>query len=169
MHCLHCVERHIEDLRDSVQVHRGKSEREHTWGGWFFFFSRKSGMFFEGPFRCRYICCQADRFTGGTLYLREAKGSQVKCFISNCQRHLVKITEDKIWTSTTVAPKKKQTHEIYDWKQWVWLRIMVRWWWGVTARVQSHDVNHIPIGFCRYPHLSPDGLLCKRSFCELFV
>ena len=72
-----------------------KSEREHTWGAWFFFIyffsfltelrlvSFFSFFFLRGPFRCRDICCREDRFTGGTLYWREG------CFLSNCQRHLV--------------------------------------------------------------------------------
>lgn len=70
--------------------------REEEWEGthlkgMIFVFSQKSVFcfFFERPFRCRYICCQENRFTGGTRYWREGKGSQLKCFLSNCQRHLV--------------------------------------------------------------------------------
>lgn len=70
-----CGETHGGLERLSAGAER-KSEREHTWGGWFIylFSSQKSGLFLEGPFRCRDICCREDRFTGGTLYWREGKG-----------------------------------------------------------------------------------------------
>lgn len=84
----------MEDLRDSVQVQRGRVRGNTPEGPDFFFiyfFSfltelRLVSFFFSflrGPFRCRDICCREDRFTGGTLYWREG------CFLSNCQRHLV--------------------------------------------------------------------------------
>ncbi len=47
MHCLHCVERHMEDLRDSVQVQRGRVRGNTPEGAEFFFFpSQKSGLCF---------------------------------------------------------------------------------------------------------------------------
>lgn len=61
-----CGETHGGLERLSAGAER-KSEREHTWGGWFFsiFFHTKVSVFFfffEGPFRCRDISCQKDRF-----------------------------------------------------------------------------------------------------------
>lgn len=84
----------MEDLRDSVQVQKGRVRGNTPEGADFFFsltkvrlvfvFSFVFFSFFEGPFRCRYICCQEDRFTGGTLYWREGKGSRIEHFLSNC-------------------------------------------------------------------------------------
>lgn len=50
MHCLHCVERHMEDLRDSVQVQRGRVRGNTPEGPDFFLFifflsSQNSGLF----------------------------------------------------------------------------------------------------------------------------
>lgn len=38
MHCLHCTRRHMEDLRDSVQVQRGRVRGNTPEGADFFFF-----------------------------------------------------------------------------------------------------------------------------------
>lgn len=74
----------MEDLRDSVQVQRGRV-RGNTPEGAEFFFSQKVRLvfcffcFFEGgPFMCRYICCQEDRFTGGTLFCGKEKSPTLK-------------------------------------------------------------------------------------------
>lgn len=74
----------MEDLRDSVQVQRGRV-RGNTPEGGDFFFPHKSHAciflfsFFEGgPFIHWYICCREDRFTGGTPFSREGEEPCVK-------------------------------------------------------------------------------------------
>lgn len=79
----------MEDLRDSVQVQRGRV-RGNTPEGAVFFFSLKSCLYFlffwvffrGGPFICWYVGCQEDRFTGGAPFVREGEEPCVKIDLS---------------------------------------------------------------------------------------
>lgn len=50
MHCLHCVERHMEDLRDSVQVQKGRVRGNTPEGADFFFSLTKVRLVFVFSF-----------------------------------------------------------------------------------------------------------------------
>lgn len=86
----------MEDLRDSVQVQRGRVRGNTPEGAdFFFFFSHKSqawffffcvflrGLLGEGTFVVRRTDLLEVHSTGG----RER--ALLICFLSNCQRHLV--------------------------------------------------------------------------------
>lgn len=95
-----------------------KSEREHTWGGWFLspsFFSltKVRLVFLGGPFRRRYICCRADRFSGGTLHWRRGKGSRLKMLPVQLPwtfgyRHRLPDIEDKMQACATKSITRSQ-------------------------------------------------------------
>lgn len=66
MHCLHCVERHTEALRDSVQVQRGGVRGNTPEGADFFiFFPHKSQTCF-----LRAFLVQGHFLSGGLIYWR---------------------------------------------------------------------------------------------------
>lgn len=105
-HCLHCVERHTEELRDSVQVQRGRV-RGNTPGGPDFFFSQKSDNFFlRGLFRDIFVW--DERLNWGTSYLRDGKGPRLQCFL--LETHTAKVNKN-FSSEDPLAKPPKQCYE----------------------------------------------------------